>query len=151
MAAFLPPVINDIRIAHARSTSPLTTGTLWTYTGGILLTGIYGVVRTAIQAQATNCKLSVKNDGLTAVDLCANADITGDAIGTLLRAVNPTVATVLQEFTNGVATMDDVYDINRATVCTTSGIITVTFGAASTGVIDWYLAWTPLVQGSTVQ
>lgn len=136
-------------INNKRSTSPLTTGTLWTYTGGIRIEGVYGIVRTGVQVQATQTKISVKNDNLTAFDLCSNGNISGTTVGTLFHITdNP--ANSLQQHTTGVDTNENALVEGYSTICSTSGIITVTYSSASTGVIDWYLIWSPLTLDATV-
>ena len=142
----LPPVRGE-NIAFKRSASPLTTGTLWTYTGGIRVHAINGVVRTIIQNQTTNLKLSIKNDSLTAIDLCTNVDIDTDAVGTLY-SLPAAVGSAMVATTLGAALALLVAPFEA--IPSTSGIITVTYGAASTGVVDWYLRWSPITPGATV-
>jgi hypothetical protein len=132
-----------------RSTSPLTSGTLFTYTGGILIRALYGIVRTAIQAQITQTKLSVRNDALAATDLCATADIGGATVGTLFHITN-NPAQSLQVHPNGIDTNGNNISLPYGCICTNSGVVTVTYGAASTGVIDWYIVWEPITPGATV-
>lgn len=136
------------RIATKRSGSPFATGTLWTYTGGIRILNIYGIVRTAVQAQTTNCKLSAKNDALTAVDICANGDLNGLVAGTIVQLPAALATALPVTATNGVAL--GLLALPIVTICTTSGIITTTFGAASTGAVDWYMLWEPVTLGATV-
>jgi hypothetical protein len=138
----------DMNISAAVNTSPLTNKTLWTYTGGILVRQIVGRVSTVIETATTNCKLSAKNDALTAVDLCINADLTADAVGTVL-SLPAAVGSALVETTLGA--LLNLLAQPIILIPSTSGIITVTFGANSTGAIDWYLHWQPAVAGATVQ
>lgn len=146
MALLIPPSRLP-RIAFKQSTSPLTTGTLWTFTGGIRIHAIHGRVSTAIQALATNTKLSVRCDALTAFDLCVNADITGDAVGTVL-SLPAAVASALVETTDGV--LLSLLALPHAALCTTSGVVTVTYGAAATGAIAWYMLWEPMTANASV-
>ncbi len=143
----LVPPSRASRTAFKRSASPLTTGTLWTYTGGIRIHDIFGVVRTVIQGQTTTVKLSVKNDALTAIDLCATVDIDADAVGTLY-ALPAAVGSAMVATTLGGAL--SLLVVPYVVLPTTSGIITVTYGAASTGVIDWYLGWSALTPNANV-
>jgi len=136
------------QIISKRSSSPLTTGTLWTFTGGIFLIFVSGIIRTAIQAQTTNTKISAKCDSLSAVDLCANTDLNAAAVGTIVHLPS-TFSNPMDTHTNGVSP-NAISPIFDPMICTTSGVVTVTYGAASTGVIDWYLCWQPLVPGATV-
>ena len=145
LAANLPPVM----IAPVKaSTSPLTTGTLWTFTGAIEIMRIIGQVTTIVQAQATVVKLSVTNDALAAYAMCANTgDLTGAAVGSLV-SITGTAAAAALITANGVLAPGQAASV--AAWCTTSGVITVTYGAASTGAISWYMLWRPLSVGATV-
>lgn len=147
MSAFMYPNRRE-RNAFKRSTSPLTTGTLWTFTGGIFINSIHGIVRTAIQAQATTVKVSVQNDALTLFDLCvATLDLNAAAIGsTIILPAAVASAAVLAAGGAGITLLP----VPHLTLCTTSGIVKVTYGAASTGVIDWYMRWSPATPGATV-
>lgn len=136
------------RVAFKRSTSPLTTGTLWTYTGGIAILGAFGIVRTVIQSQATTAKLSAKNDALTAVDLCGTGDLNALVAGTIVQLPAALATALPVTATNGVAL--GLLALPIYAICTTSGIITVTYGAASTGVVDWYLRWEPITTNASV-
>jgi hypothetical protein len=124
-----------MQLASKRSTSPLTSGTLWTYTGGIHIVALYGIVRTQIQNQVTNAKLSAQNDALAASDLFSNANIANDTVGTLFH-ITDSSATALQQHSTGIDANSNNLAVPIGTICTDNGVITVTFGAASTGVID---------------
>lgn len=69
------------RFASKTSTSPLTTGTLFTFTGGIEILRIVGTVTTVVQAQVTTVKLSITPDAQTPVDICATKDVNAFAGG----------------------------------------------------------------------
>ena len=111
------------------SSSPLTTGTLFTLAGSIQLLSITGTVTTVIQSQATTVKLGIQADALTIEDVCATLDINAFAVGTLL-GITGTYADAMQG-TTGKPTKAPTTPI--AFTCITSGLIKVTFGAASTG------------------
>lgn len=145
---FVAPARRNPRVIRKRSASPLTTGTLFSYTGGIRILGLYGIVRTAIQAQATTVKVSAKNDALAAVDLCTTGDANALAVGTLLQIPAAVGSAMPVTATLGVALQ--LLALPIATICTTAGIITVTYGAASTGVIDWFMVWEPLTLDAKV-
>lgn len=136
------------KIVKKTSSSPLTTGNLFTFRGSIAIISIIGRVTTAIQAQITNCKLSITPDALAAYDICANLNIQSFGEGSLLSitgtAANPMVGTtVVGAIAPGQAA------IVQAT-CVTSGVIAVTYGAASTGVIDWEITWQPIGTNASV-
>jgi hypothetical protein len=121
------------------SSSPLTNATVFSFTGSIAFR-IIGRVITAIQAQATTVKMSVKSDALAASDICATLDINGFAVGSLLT-IDGTVADAMKG-TSGVS--DAPQGAALVATCVTSGIITTTFGANSTGAIQWEIQWQPL-------
>ena len=149
MSSWQGVVPAPFRYAVKESASPLTTGTLWTFTGGIEILRVVGLVTTNIQAQTTNIKLSVKPDAQTAVDICANKDGDGLAAGTLLQ-ITGTAANAMTAAT-GVAVAAPALQANPVVaMCVTSGIVTVTYGAASTGAIRWTMVWRPLTEGATV-
>lgn len=150
MSGFLPAVPPGRRLAYKRSTSPLTTGTLWTFTGPLQIHEIIGVVRTIVQAQATTVRMSITNDALSAVNLDAGTlDLNAAAVGSLIQRP-AAFASAMVKAANGAALGLNLQNTPILTVPSTSGVITVTYGAASTGVIDWYMLWEPLATNTTV-
>jgi len=142
-------VDNDFRFVSRVSTSPLTTGTIFTFTGGIELIRITGLVTTVIQAQATTVQLSIKPDSQTAVNICATKDINAFAAGSLLSITGTTAGAMVG--TTAVAVRAPATQVNPViAMCVTSGVITVTYGAASTGAIRWDLVWRPMTAGARV-
>jgi hypothetical protein len=123
------------------STSALTSGTLFNIAGSVQILQITGRVTTIIQSQATNVKLSLTMDSLTAKDICANLDINGFAVGSLL-GISGTLTDAMLGATGVAVIAPQAAAIVAA--CITSGILTVTFGAASTGAIVWEVLWIPL-------
>jgi hypothetical protein len=150
MAAFLPPIPIGPRLAYKRSATPLTTGTLWTVTGGIIITEIYGIVRTTVAASATTVRLSGKNDSLTAVNYDSGTlDLTGAVAGSVI-ARPAALASAMVLYANGSALNLNLQNTPLFLIPTTSAVITVTYGAATAGVIDWYMLYMPLISNSTV-
>ena len=146
---FNPWFPSDRHYAVKESATPLTTGTLWTYTGGIRIVHIFGIVKTVLTAGATTVKLSVKPDAQTAVDICATKDINGFAAGSLLEITGTAAGAMVG--TTAVAVRAPATQVSPiTTICVTSGIITVTYGAATVGAITWYLVWEPLTIAATV-
>ena len=82
------------RIANVASSSPLTSGTLFTYTGTIRIDAIIGTVTTAVQNQATNCKLSITPDSLSAYDFATNLDLDDFDAGSILSCTGTAAALV---------------------------------------------------------
>lgn len=129
------------------SSSPLTTGTLFNITGRVQILSLTGKVTTVIQAQATTIKLSWRADALAVEDLCTTLDINGFLVGSLL-GLTGAYGDAMQGVT-GKASKPPMTPVVMVVV--TTGIITVTFGAASTGAIVWDLLWIPLsTTGSVV-
>jgi molybdopterin/thiamine biosynthesis adenylyltransferase len=139
-----------LQLATVASATPLTDGTIFTWTGSIEILHIIGRVTDAHPAAANNCKLTVTPDALAAYDICANKDLTGLGVGTLLSitgtAANAMVATtVVGSLAPGQA--------NPVVVtCVTSGVISTVFSDTGNqaAAIDWELAWRPLSDGATV-
>lgn len=131
------------RMVTKTSASPLTTGTLFTWAGSIEIIRIIGRVSTAIQNQATTVKLSVVCDALVAVDICATKDVDNFAIGSLLQ-ITGTAANAMNGTTAVGVTAPQIQVNPIVATCTTSGTLTVTYGAASTGAIVWECVYRPL-------
>ena len=127
--------------------TPLGSQTLFTYTGDIEFE-IYGVITTTISAGTTNVKLNVTPDALSAYDICANKDIDAFLAGTVITttgtASNAAVAST------GVGTLSPFQASRHIATCITSGIISVTMGAATAGAISWKIRWRPLTPSATV-
>lgn len=133
-------VLRGQKLVSKTSASALTTGTLFNWTGSVQILSIIGRVSTVIQAQATTVKLGIQADALAIQDICATLDINGFAAGSQLGLTGSYTDAMIG--TTGVPTKPPMIPINAT--CTTSGIIKVTFGAASTGAIVWDLFWIPL-------
>lgn len=127
-------------VKRASDTLPATTSEdLFSSNGLIKLLGIVGRVTTVIQTQACNAKLTFDPDsGNADVDLCANADITADAVGTLLT-ITGTVANALVETTGVEAIL-----ATASPLWLGAGDIKLTTGATNTGEIEWFLIYQPV-------
>lgn len=121
--------------------------TLFNFTGAIKILDIVGIVTTIMETKTQNTKLSIVSDSLTAVDICANVDLTAAAVGTLL-SITGTAANAMVASTNGAVAPGQAS--KAIAVCTTSGIIKMVAGAANTGAITWYVKWEPLSAGATL-
>lgn len=130
------------------STSPLTTGSLFTWAGSIGIVSITGRVSTIIEAQATTVKLSITPDALAAYDICTTKDINAFAVGSLLSITGTAADAMIG--TTAVGTLAPGQASMIIATCITSGTITVTYGAASTGAIVWEILWIPLNAAGTV-
>ncbi len=139
-------ILPGVKNVTKTSTSALTTGTLFNWAGSIQILSIIGRVTTVIETAATTCKLGIQADALTIQDMCATLDLNAFAVGTML-GITGTYADAMTG-TTAVPTRAPMTPINAT--CITSGIIKVTYGAASTGVIVWELLWVPLNAAGTV-
>ena len=141
-------ILPGTKFATKTSTSHLTSGDLFTYTGSIGIVSIIGRVTTALEAAtAQTIKLTCTPDALSATDLCATKDANAFAVGSLLT-ITGTLADAMIGAT-GVGCAVSQASMITAT-CVTDGHISVVFGTADKdGVIVWELFWTPLTPGAT--
>ncbi len=122
--------------------SPLGSGNLWTISGGpVMIHEIWGVVGTVIQTQATTVQLILDpTDGGSNVALCAaGLDASADATGTIYRWT--------KDFSEDAIALLDAFeatDIQAPGVILMPGDVEVVYGAASTGVINWFCKWESL-------
>ncbi len=131
----------------ATSTSALTSGTIFTWTGSIEFY-IIGRITTDIQPQATTVQLTVTPDALAAYALCATVDANNMVPGTLLSITGTAAGGMVATDARGSIAPSQANSVY--VTCVTNGVISTAFGAASTGVIVWELLWRPLQAGSTI-
>ena len=131
-------------VARATATLPQTgTDSLFTITvGRILLVGLIGEVTAVIQTQANNTKLTFNPTATGAsTDICANLNITGDAVGTLY-SITGTIADAMQD---GMLMTTDMTNLILS-----EGTIDLTCAASNTGDVKWDMFYIPLDTGATV-
>jgi hypothetical protein len=142
----IPP---GTKFATKTSTSHLTTGTLFNWTGNIQILNIEGRVTTQLEAAAQTARLYATADALAALNLCAaSGDLTGFVVGTALH-ITGTLADAMAG-TSGVAIhIAQAIPINLP--CATSGVLGVTYGTSGSldGAIVWEVLWIPLTPTST--
>ena len=132
-------------VAGKTDTTPLASMDLWSCSGPVLIHDIWGIVTTtAVAAATTNCKISFDpDDGGSDVDLCTNLDLTGSAVGTILR--------VTRDFSEALIASLDIAEVTDyhapAVIIGQAGDLKVTYGAASAGQINWYLQYTKIGTG----
>lgn len=112
---------------------------LFTVPGRIVLLDIYGLVEDTVGAVANGTQLVANPTVGADVDLCADLDITGIAIGTIL-GITGTLADALQANANGVL----VYQ--AAPVVIPAGTIELDCAGADGGGgrVSWILHYLPL-------
>lgn len=139
--------IMGTRVSRATATLPQsTTGALFTVTGKVAVTAIWGEVTTVIQTQADNTKLQFDpTDAGATQDLCAVLDITGDAVGTMY-SITGTPATAMGDSLNFVSS-DKM--LARPLILK-PGSILLNCAASNTGSVKWDLVYVPLENGASV-
>ncbi len=110
--------------------------------GKVLVTAIIGEVTTVVQTQANNTRLKLNPTTGSDIDLCANLDITADAVKTLYVCTG-TLATALVA-SIGVGLLQAtpwILDV---------GDIELDCAASNSGQVKWDLFWNP-IDGGTVE
>lgn len=137
-----------MRLGHRvdRETDNILTGEdLFTVTGGrVLVTQIIGEVTTIIESKAVNFKLASDPTVGTTNDMCANLDLTGAEVGTLLT-ISGTAADAMRAGKSGSVTAQNTPMVVAA------GAIEATVGATHTGSIKWSIWYMPLDAGAYVE
>jgi hypothetical protein len=135
------------RVNRNAATLPATAQTpYYTVAGGkVLITGITGIVTTAVQAQATTVQLIATPTVGTAVNLSnATGDLNGKEIGSTICLATTLGGTLVVG--NAGA---NVFPIGNYFVVQT-GTIDFKTGATSTGATRWVLSYIPLDSGASV-
>lgn len=139
--------ISTWQLDTATSTTALTSGTIFTYTGSIEFY-VIGRVTDEVAVALTNTQLTVTPDALGAYAICTNLDISGFDVGSILSITGTAADAMLGTDAQGAMApgqADPVY-----ATCVTNGVISTVFGAATAGAIVWELLWRPLSAGATV-
>lgn len=127
------------------------TRTIFTVAGGeVLVTGLWGVVTTAITVANTVALQQNPTTGTTTVFVEAtDIGTTDTAAGTVVGFNN----SIDDPATNG-ATFENKIELGghllRDLVVTTGDIEQVTTGTNPDGAITWYATWVPLTDGATL-
>ena len=143
-------ILPGTKFATKTSTSHLTSGDLFSYTGTVGILSITGRITVAFEAATPQTvKLTCTPDALGTVNLCATKDCNAFGVGTLL-AITGTLADAM------VATTVIGAGLGQASMvvatCVAGGKISVVFGtsASKDGEIVWEIFWTPLTPGATL-
>jgi len=119
--------------------------------GVVLVKQIWGIVTTVIGAGAAVPRIQFTPTGLAQVPLCAAAaSIATDAVGTVYTYPLGTIAAILAP--SPAIGMGDTAATGWTGDYTIllAGIIAITNAVASTGVIDWFIAYIPCTPASVV-
>ena len=139
-------IVEGIEVNRASALPPQTdTANLFRVVGGrVLLKQILGEVTTAIGNVANNTRLSFNPDDAAAGNICANADIDNDAIGTVY-GITGTVATALQKSTNVLVGQAAAHILKPGT------IDLICAGNSGTGAIKWTVIYVPIDDGAYIE
>lgn len=127
------------------------TRTIFTVTGGeVLVTGLWGVVTTAITVANTVALQSNPTTGDTkvfveATDIGTNDTAVGTVVGFTSSIDDPATSGALGEHSIMLGG-----HILRDLVVTTGDIEQVTTGTNPDGAITWYCTWVPLTDGASL-
>lgn len=134
-----------VRIDRAAAILPQTaTTTLYTVTGQVLVTGLFGTVTLATGATATNLKITSIPTVGTAVDLCANGLVTSKEVGAHFTLPAALASALTVSNAGAVSTAPALG------IVVPSGVISWTTDASNTGQARWQLTYIPLDDGATV-
>jgi hypothetical protein len=111
--------------------------------GRVAVKSLVGEVTTIIQVQATTAKITATPTTGSAVDLCANSDITGKEAGSLF-SIAGLAATAL------IINLAGASQIQHSPVVVAIGYIDLILGAASTGYIKWQIRYMPIDPGARI-
>lgn len=135
------------RVDRALATLPATAQTpYYTVSGGkVLVTGMIGIVTTAVQAQATTVQLIATPTAGTPVNISnATGDVNGKEVGsTICLATTLGGTLVVNNAGAGVFPIGNYFVI-------APGTIDFKTGATSTGATRWVLSYIPLDAGAKV-
>ena len=147
-AASVRAIKDGILVARATAALPATTAqNLFTIAGGrILLLALVGEVTTIIQAQSTTVKVTSTPTTGSAIDMSSTgADINALEVGGhITLPATPASATALVKGLGGYI------GLSAARLMVPPGVISVNYGAASTGAVKWDMAYVPYDDGATV-
>ncbi len=132
------PEFGRSTVNFAKTLPASTTGNLFAVTGSILVTGLVGVVSTALQASNVSPTLGVT--GLPAAIAAAPASpFNATALGSVIvMPLTPGGALPAPVVASGAITLANRFEVTAAN-------ITITTATTVTGAITWLLSWVPLM------
>ena len=140
--------IYGTRVERATAALPASTAAaIFTIaTGRILLTSIVGEVTTVIQTQACDTQLTFDpTDAGATQALCADLDITADAVGTMY-SITGTPATAMQDALNFLPSSK----VLAQPILLKPGQILLDTSATNTGSVKWSLTYIAYDTGASV-
>lgn len=145
-----PPASDVLTLVRQTQTLPQTaTESIFSIEGdGLVLLGIVGEVTVAIELQANDTRLLFNTDGTGSdVNLCANLDITNDAVGTMYSTVG-VLLTAMKSTSQGVVIPVD--NIPAPGVVLNAGDIQLVCAASNDGSVKWSIVYMLIGQSSVV-
>lgn len=140
--------LTDGSVVVNRATAALpqtTTADIFVITGYVDLLNLCGVVTTVIQTQANNTKLQHDPSGTGSnTDLCANLDITADAVGTVYSIVGVPATALKSTALWQVLPADN---IPAPGIVLGPGSIALVCAASNTGSVRWICRYRPVAGG----
>ena len=129
-----------------------TTANIFTVTGEVAVIIIEGVVTTVIGSVANATKLQALVGALTAVDLCATADVNAAAVGTLYVPITSFATAASIAATNGVLVNGPSATAQATGFIMSTGIIRVNCAGSDggTGRMRWSVLYAPLSSGASI-
>lgn len=142
----LRELIKGMKVERATAALPAgTTDSIFTITGGrVAIRQIVGEVTTVIQTQACNLKLTGNPTTGTAVDICADLNISADEAGALygISGLNSDALIGI----NAGAVPGQVRD-----VVLNIGTLDIETSATNTGSIKWTVLYVPIDDGAAIE
>jgi hypothetical protein len=128
----------------AKTDGAVVSGTdaIFTVSGGPVRATLYGIVTTILSGTGNGKITYTTTDPAATVDLCSAVAIDNDASGTSYRFINTTA--VLTPVTAGVVIMGNAFATDDTEFFLPIGSMGFNSTGAATGVIAWYLMYTPL-------
>lgn len=138
--------LNDgILVERAAATLPATTtSAIFTITGTVRVTELYGVCTTVCSATATNLSIVQVPTSGTNLTIASTLAIASFAAGTYVFAELDGTALV------GVTAVSGAVSVGSQSAILAAGSISLTTSATNTGAFRWVLRYIPVESGSTI-
>ena len=133
----------QVTVNPAKALPATTTGTLFTVSGTILVTGLVGVISTALGATATKPSLGITGNN-TAIAAATAASVASATAGSAFQVPSALGGALPAPVAaQGSAAAQAMFVVSGTN-------ITMTTDATDTGAITWILSWVPLSPGASV-
>lgn len=134
----------QVVVGAAKNLPQTAAGNIFTITGGpILLTGLFGIVTSALGATATTLSVGSTGGTSSGVSLATAVAVTSSPVGTVLAVPSPAGGALVVSATGGVGLSTGKPQDAGGLAVVTAGSLTVTTNANDTGQVQWYLMYIP--------